>query len=295
MARIMKDDYQKFYNSTNEIRKRQQQVRNERRKQQRMKSLIATGVILLSLLVVLIAVVYSIRHFYQKSKSMESATTEEQIYIPDLVGVADKFPELPISEQFLTMNEYSRPGLALTDTPRYIVIHYTANPGSSAQNNRDYFENLKDTQQTYASAQFVIGLEGEIIQCVPCNEMSYCSNSLNEICISIEMCHPDEWGNFNDATYNNCVYLVAHLMNYYHMDMDQLIRHYDVTGKNCPRYFVEHEDRWEVFKGYVEEYRKQFEEEDEQLYQKMLLEEEQQQNDQQIEDKQIQEELNTQE
>jgi len=276
----MKDDYKKFYNSTNEIRKRQQQVRNERRKQQRMKHLVATGVVLLSMLLVVIAIIYTIVHFYKESKGAEEATTEEKIYVPHLEGVKDKFPDHPISEQFLTLNEYSRPGLSLTDTPQYIVIHYTANPGSTAQNNRDYFENLKDTQQTYASAQFVIGLEGEIIQCVPCDEMAYCSNSLNEICISIEMCHPDEWGNFNDATYNNCVYLVAHLMNYYHMDMDQLIRHYDVTGKNCPRYFVEHEDRWEVFKQFVAQYREEFQEADEQLYQRMLLEEEQQEKDQ---------------
>ena len=76
------------------------------------------------------------------------------------------------------------------------------------------------------------------------------------------MCHPDEEGNFNDATYNNCVSLVAHLMNYYHLDMDHLIRHYDVTGKNCPRYFVEHPDRWEVFKGFVAEYREKYKDTD---------------------------------
>lgn len=28
---------------------------------------------------------------------------------------------------------------------------------------------------------------------------------------------------------------------------DDVIRHYDVTGKNCPRYFVEHEDAWAAF------------------------------------------------
>ncbi len=267
----MKQKYQKFYKSTNEIRKRQQDVRNERRQKQRMQHLLAVGVIMLSVLLVLVALVFVIKFFFQQSKGEEVATTEEMIQVPPLQGVANHFPDLPISEQFLTVNEYSRPGLPLTDTPQYIVIHYTANPGSTAQNNRDYFENLKDTGQTYASAQFVIGLEGEIIQCVPCDEMSYCSNNLNEICISIEMCHPDEWGNFHDATYNNCVYLVAHLMNYYHMDMNQLIRHYDVTGKNCPRYFVEHEDRWEVFKGYVETYRERFIEEDKQLFEHMQV------------------------
>lgn len=257
----MKQEYQKFYKSTNEIRKRQQEIRYAKRKQLRMRRLIAVGILLLAMLLVLIAIVCVIQHFYRQAKERDVATTEEVIQVPPLAGVADMFPDLPISEQFLTVNEYSRPGLALSDTPQYIVIHYTANPGSSAQNNRDYFENLKNTGETYASAQFVIGLEGEIIQCVPCDEIAYCSNNLNEICISIEMCHPDEWGNFNDATYNNCVYLVAKLMNYYHMDMDRLIRHYDVTGKNCPRYFVEHEDRWEVFKGFVEEYRERYREE----------------------------------
>lgn len=259
----MKQEYQRFYKSTNEIRKQQQEVRNARRRSLRMKRLIAVGIVMISMLLVLVGIGFVIRHFYNQMKEREMAAQEEMIQVPPLVGVADMFPDLPISEQFLTVNPYSRPGLALTDTPQYIVIHYTANPGSSAQNNRDYFENLKDTQETYASAQFVIGLDGEIIQCVPCNEMAYCSNSLNEICISIEMCHPDEWGNFNDATYNNCVYLVAQLMNYYHMDMDQLIRHYDVTGKNCPRYFVEHEDRWEVFKGFVEEYRERYQNDEE--------------------------------
>lgn len=268
----MKDDYKRFYNSTNEIRRRQREVQEERRRKERFYRLMATGIILICSLLVLLAIIFSIKHFWKEGKEQESATTEEKIYIPHLQGVAAMYPNLPISEQFLTVNEFSRPGLSLTDTPQYIVIHYTANPGSTAQNNRDYFENLKDTQQTYASAQFVIGLEGEIIQCVPCDEMSYCSNSLNEICISIEMCHPDEWGNFNDATYNNCVYLVAHLMNYYHMDMDQLIRHYDVTGKNCPRYFVEHEDRWDMFKGFVEQYREEFAQEDELLYQQMVQE-----------------------
>ena len=191
-------------------------------------------------------------------KQEEMTPQLEMLEVPPLSGVAEVFPELPIEEEFLTVNRFSRPGISLTTNPQYIVIHYTANPGSTAQQNRNYFENLKDTQETFASAQFVIGLEGEIIQCVPCNEMAYCSNSLNEICISIEMCHPDDSGNFNDATYNSCVYLVARLMNYYHLDMDHLIRHYDVTGKECPKYFVEHPDRWDVFKAFVQTYRQKY-------------------------------------
>lgn len=252
----MKKQYQRYYHNTNENReKRRQNAQSRRRVEMRKKRLIAVFVLGFSALLVLLAVIFSLRHFYRQIKSNKEPTTEEVIEVPPIVGVKDMFPDLPISEEFLTVNPYSRPGLALTTNPQYIVIHYTANPGSTAEQNRNYFENLKDTHETYASAQFVIGLDGEIIQCVPCNEMAYCSNQLNEISISIEMCHPDDGGNFNDATYNNCVYLVAKLMDYYHLDMDHLIRHYDVTGKNCPKYFVEHEDRWEVFKGFVEQYR----------------------------------------
>ncbi len=255
----MKQQYNRFYNNTNEKRNLRSRSINEKRMKERKKRLATVGIFSISCLLVLGAVVFSFRHFYLQIKQREEPVTEEPLPEPDpIIGAAALFPDLPISEEFLTVNEYSRPGIALTTTPQYIVIHYTANPGSTAHANRNYFENLKDTGQTYASAQFVIGLEGEIVQCVPCNEIAYCSNSYNEFCVSIEMCHPDDTGNFNDATYNNCVYLVAQLMNYYHLDMDHLIRHYDVTGKNCPKYFVEHEDRWEVFKGFVEEYREKY-------------------------------------
>ena len=248
--------YQQFYKKQTNRRAEKGRIVGAK---ERKRRLIATGIFMISAFFVMLAAIYAFRYFYKQAHIEEEvATTEEVIQVPPLSGVADQFPDLPITEEFLDVNQYSRPGIALSTNPEYIVIHYTANPGSTAEQNRNYFENLKDTGETYASAQFVIGLEGEIIQCVPCNEMAYCSNSLNDRCISIEMCHPDDTGNFNDATYNNCVYLVAQLMNYYHLDMDHLIRHYDVTGKNCPRYFVEHEDRWEVFKDFVKQYREKY-------------------------------------
>ena len=74
--------------------------------------------------------------------------------------------ELSIQHQFLTVNPYSRPGKTLKRI-NGIVVHYTANPGSSAQNNRDYFENLKNRHTTKVSSHFIIGIDGEIIQCIP--------------------------------------------------------------------------------------------------------------------------------
>ncbi len=48
-----------------------------------------------------------------------------------------------------------------------IVVHYVGNPGTSAAANRSYFEGLAVSGETYASANFVVGLDGEILQCVP--------------------------------------------------------------------------------------------------------------------------------
>lgn len=154
-------------------------------------------------------------------------------------------PEIDV--QLLTVNPYSRPGIK-TNEITGIVIHYTANPGSTAINNRNYFESLKDNHENQVSSNFVIGLKGEIVQCIPTWEVAYASNSRNIDTISIECCHPDETGEFNDETYCSMVQLCAWLCLKYGLDETDVIRHYDVTGKNCPKYFVEDEKAWDVFR-----------------------------------------------
>lgn len=158
--------------------------------------------------------------------------------------------EPEISVQLLDINEYSRPGTE-ADPVTGIVIHYTANPGSTAQQNRDYFNSLQDGHGTSVSSHFVVGLDGEIVQCIPTWEIAYASNERNHDTISIECCHPDETGKFTDATYISIVKLTAFLCAKNGLNADAVIRHYDVTGKNCPKYFVENEEAWAVFKADV--------------------------------------------
>lgn len=153
-------------------------------------------------------------------------------------------PEIDV--ELLTVNPYSRPGIE-TDKINGIVVHYTANPGSTAMDNRNYFEGLKDSHATKTSSNFVIGLEGEIVQCVPTWEVAYASNNRNKDTVSIECCHPDESGEFTEETYRSMVRLCAWLCLKFDLDEEDVIRHYDVTGKNCPKYFVENEDAWETF------------------------------------------------
>lgn len=152
-----------------------------------------------------------------------------------------------IEVDLLSVNPYSRPGIE-SDRIKNIVIHYTANPGSSAQQNRDYFENLQYTHATRVSSHFVIGLEGEIVQCVPTWEIAYASNDRNIDTVSIECCHPKKNGKFTKETYISMVNLTAYLCKKFELTEEDVIRHYDITGKNCPKYFVEDPEAWEQFK-----------------------------------------------
>ena len=95
-------------------------------------------------------------------------------------------------------------------------------------------------------------MEGEVIQCVPLNEVAYASNNRNSDTISIECCHPDTTGKFYDSTYTSLVNLSAYLCREFQLEAEAVIRHFDVTGKACPKYFVDHEDKWEQFHKDVE-------------------------------------------
>ena len=125
-----------------------------------------------------------------------------------------------------------------------IVIHYVGNAGTTAKQNRNYF-GLADTA---VCSHFVVGLNGEIIQCVPLNEQSAASNERNIDTISIEVCHPQDDGKFTETTYASLIKLTAWLCEITGLTEQDLIRHYDITGKNCPKYYVENPDKWETLK-----------------------------------------------
>ena len=195
------------------------------------------------LALVLLVIVGVTRHQKNKAVSADSPVT--------LSEVDENRPELDV--ELLTVNPYSRPGTAL-EKVNGIVIHYTATPGATAIANRNYFENLKDTHTTKASSHFVVGLEGEIVQCIPTAEIAYASNDRNSDTISIECCYKNEDGSFEQATYDSVIKLTAWLCAKFGLTSEDVIRHYDVTGKLCPLYYVEHEDAWAQFKKDVDTY-----------------------------------------
>lgn len=235
--------YERELRHENEIRiKEEERRRYEERRERRRKRLRRQRrirlTIMLAVPLVMLGVIFLAHHV------IKNQTEEEEVMVYDVKYVAMP-PDYQV--ELLDVNEYSRPGTALPQV-NGIVVHYTANPGTTAEQNRSYFQNLKDTGETYASSHFVIGMDGEIVQCIPCNEIAYASNERNEDTIAIECCIPDETGKFNDATYQSLVELVTWLMGRYDLTTEDVIRHYDVTGKACPKYYVENEDAWLQFK-----------------------------------------------
>ena len=199
------------------------------RRKKRSSSWPSKAVLVLLCLLIISGTVIGIHHMRIFESSLERA---QETTVPDWIDV-----------QLLDVDGHSRNGKTLTDINN-IVIHYVGNPGTSAQANHDYFA----SSSSRVSSHFLVGLEGEVIQCIPLDEWSAASNDRNPDTISIEVCHPDASGKFSDATYQSLVKLTAWLCDQLGLDQDDLIRHYDVTGKECPKYFVDHPDSWEAFK-----------------------------------------------
>lgn len=138
---------------------------------------------------------------------------------------------------------------------RYIVIHYTANDGDTAQNNADYFarENIS------TSAHYFVD-ETEVWQSVRDQDIAwhcgtrgtyyhpYCRNANS---IGVEMCSRMQNGKYYFApdTVRNAQALTRMLMDRYGISAGNVVRHYDVTHKTCPTPFVESTAAWDAFKA----------------------------------------------
>lgn len=164
-----------------------------------------------------------------------------------------------------------------TTTPQYIVIHYTGAEGTAADNVA-YFNG----GDRGASADIFVGHQGEILaynndiphqftwHCgvgfnpdgSPAFESShhpYYGKCANANSIGVELCtrkEGDKW-TFTGSTIASAVTVTKHLMKLYNIDADHVIRHYDVTGKACPRVpgwgAVGGSSEWEKFKAKLKE------------------------------------------
>lgn len=149
---------------------------------------------------------------------------------------------------------------------RYIVCHYVGALGG-AQANCKYYA----SKYIGASAHYYVGHAGEIWQSVEDKDMAWhCgANSYvhptcrNHNSIGIEMCvrkrntssmsASDKDWYFEQATIDSTIALVKELMEKYDIPVENVIRHYDVTGKTCPAPYVHDENAWRAFKNKLTE------------------------------------------
>lgn len=136
----------------------------------------------------------------------------------------------------------------------YIGIHYTGALGSAYANSK-YFK----TTYRGASAHYFVD-ENDIYQVVEDKDAAwhigankyYHPSARNRNSIGIEMCcYKDKNGKLqvSENVENRTIELVKDLMKKYNIPATNVIRHYDVTHKNCPAPMVENTARWVNFKN----------------------------------------------
>nr|DAZ45542.1 MAG TPA: N-acetylmuramoyl-L-alanine amidase [Caudoviricetes sp.] len=157
-------------------------------------------------------------------------------------------------EKFMKINRYGRPGTKRRRTTK-IAFHFTGQHDVSAKNTVSYFSNVVangyrvNGRYIYASSHLVIGLQGELYHIVPFNEIAYTTNSANAYSIGVECATTGADDHYTDEEYKTMVKTGAWLAQTYKLDPRvDFIRHYDVTGKICPRYFVNNVKAWKQFK-----------------------------------------------
>ena len=167
--------------------------------------------------------------------------------------------ELNIIERYLTPHPNSRRQDPM-EIVKGIVLHWVAKPGQSASDVWQYFE----LAQRQASAHFIVDLDGAILKLMPLEEVAFHAGPLadtrpkamerfgpwpNACLLGIETCHTDWKGQYTDATVAAARELCACLCDMFNLNPDEdLLRHWDITGKYCPRFWVDHPSAWMDFK-----------------------------------------------
>ena len=141
----------------------------------------------------------------------------------------------------------------------WIVIHYTENWGDTAANNATYF--AREALKSPASAHFFVD-ETEIWASVPLGKSAYhCGSShgykhpgcRNMNSIGVEICMNATDGSIRHESIRHAQRLVRALMAQFDIPVSHVLRHYDVTGKNCPAPMVKDPALWEKFKKGLDE------------------------------------------
>ena len=214
--------------------------RKRRRKVRKIRAVLAVTVLTAGIL--LLAGIFKHLSASSDVEIKESPVENHQVLETTEKETALQVPSW-IDKQIIKKDGKSRRGIKLKEV-KDVVIHYVGNSGTTAQQNHDFYAG----DDSDVSSHFIVGLDGEIIQCIPLDEVAYGNYPRNEDTVSIECCHPDADGRFTDATIKSLARLTGWLCKELSLNEKHIIRHHDVSGKNCPKYYVEHKDAWRTLK-----------------------------------------------
>lgn len=145
-------------------------------------------------------------------------------------------------------NPKRRPGRAMK--PQYLTIHSTGNPNSTAKNERAWLTNPANDRT--ASWHIVVD-EKEAIEAIPLNEVAFHAGTTagNSTSIGLEICESGNRAN----TLANAVKVTADLLKRYGWGVGRLRRHYDWSGKICPR--IMSANNWAGWEQFVRQVQKE--------------------------------------
>lgn len=174
---------------------------------------------------------------------------------------------------FIPINKWTRPGTKLKKVVK-LIDHYTANPGASAKNHVSYFGKTLPqsnnslvsqgkTSKTRSASAHIFVDQNEAICIIPLDEIAYAANdgtyrgvpelrpNANFLSISVEKCIEKD-GTFHPDTIKRAKQVFADLCKMFNLcPLEDIVRHYDVTHKNCPAPYVKNPVLFNQFKSGV--------------------------------------------
>lgn len=143
------------------------------------------------------------------------------------------------------MNNYGK----RSEQIKFIVVHYTGSTGASASNIKKYFDRKPNVSSNYIVDDDAVieYLNPALFYAFHCGGLKTSNNgAYNRNSIGIDLCcdkidrtskkaSDRDWF-IPEKTVCNAVELIQKLCKVY--NIKRIVRHYDVTGKTCPRPFV---------------------------------------------------------
>lgn len=167
---------------------------------------------------------------------------------------------LAIQEQLAHPENYG--GMRSARQIQYLVIHYTGNDGDSAAGNAAYFQRavVKTSAHYFVDGDAIYRSVPDLWTAWAVGGKKYANADktgggrlygavTNTNSLSVELCDTVRDGTYQatEATLRNAAALCRELMAKYHIPLERVVRHFDVTGKHCPSYFV-NAQKWTAFK-----------------------------------------------